>query len=120
MRNLSPSRLPRTATLAATLSALLCAACAMPPSKEEQEAAKNTFACLSAGERIVIRFDVDEARLLMPDGNRVALYQIPAASGVRYSNGTIELRGKGMDLQLVTHGVETRLSDCQPLAAPAK
>jgi len=56
----------------------------------------------------------------MPDGNRVALYQIPAASGVRYSNGTIELRGKGMDLQLVTHGVETRLSDCQPLAAPAK
>ena len=58
-----------------------------------------------AGERIVIRFDVGEARLLMPDGNRVALYQIPAASGVRYSNGIIELRGKGMDLELVRDGV---------------
>ena len=92
----------------------------MPPSKEEQEAAKNTFACMSAGERIVIRFDADEARLLMPDGNRVSLYQIPVASGVRYSNGVIELRGKGMDLQLVNHGIETPLNDCQPFVVPTK
>jgi membrane-bound inhibitor of C-type lysozyme len=120
MRNLFPSRLPWSVALAATLSMLLSVACSMPPSKEEQEAAKNTFACLSAGERIVIRFDVGEARLLMPDGNRVSLYQIPAASGVRYSNGVMELRGKGMDLQLVTHGVETHLSDCQPFVAPTK
>lgn len=117
MRNLSPSRLPLTVALAA---ALVCAACSMPPSKEEQEAAKNTFACMSAGERIVIRFDSGEARLLMPDGNRVSLYQIPMASGVRYSNGIIELRGKGMDLQLVNHGIETRLNDCQPFAVPTK
>ena len=120
MRNLSPSRLPWTVALAATLSVLVCAACSMPPSKEEQEAAKNTFACMSAGERIVIRFYAGEARLLMPDGNRVSLYQIPMASGVRYSNGVIELRGKGMDLQLVNHGIETRLNDCQPFAVPTK
>jgi membrane-bound inhibitor of C-type lysozyme len=119
MRNAPPPSLLQAA-FAATLAALLGAGCAMPPSKEEQEAAKNTFACLRAGERLVIRFDVGEARLLMPDGNRVSLYQIPAASGVRFSNGNMELRGKGMDLQLVNNGVATPLNDCQPLAVPAK
>jgi membrane-bound inhibitor of C-type lysozyme len=126
MRHQPPSHVPRTAPPAAALSAflcaavsaVLCAACAMPPSKEEQEAAKNTFACLYAGERVVIRFDVGEARLLMADGNRVALYQIPAASGVRFSNGVMELRGKGTDLHLMNNGVETALKDCQPFAAP--
>ena len=86
--------------------------------KEEQEAAKNTFTCLSAGDRIVIRFDVGEARLLMPDGDRVSLYQIPAASGVRYANGDMELRGKGTELQLVRHGAAIPLSECQPYQAP--
>jgi membrane-bound inhibitor of C-type lysozyme len=112
------SRLLHAAAVAATVSLLLCAACAMPLSKEEQEAAKNTFACLAADERIVIRVDIGEARLLMPDGDRIALYQIPTASGVRYSNGNMELRGKGMDLQLVRNGVATPLNDCQPLSAP--
>ena len=118
MRN-APSP-PRPAAFATALAALLAAACAMPPSKEEQEAAKNTFACQFAGDRLVVRFDVGEARLLMPDGNRVSLYQIPAASGVRFSNGNMELRGKGMDLQLLNNGVATPLNDCQPLAVPAK
>ena len=36
--------------------------CANPPSKDEQEAAKNTFACQLSGERLVIRFDAGEAR----------------------------------------------------------
>ena len=113
-----PPRPLRAAAAAAAVSALLCGSCAMPPSKDEQEAAKNTFTCLSQGERIVIRFDVGEARLLMPDGNRVSLYQIPAASGVRYANGDLELRGKGMDLQLVRHGAAIPLADCQPYQAP--
>jgi hypothetical protein len=113
----TPTPLPRSAFVA-TLVVLLAAGCAMPPSKEEQEAAKNTFACLYGSERLVIRFDVGEARLLMPDANRVALYQIPATSGVRFSNGNMELRGKGMDLQLVQNGVETPLKDCQPLSPP--
>jgi len=80
---------------------MVVVACTPAPSKEEEEAAKNTWACTAAGERIVIRFDVGEARLLMPDGNRVFLYQIPTTSGVRFSNGQIELQGKGMDLELV-------------------
>ena len=73
----SRRRASRLAACAVALAALLVAACAMPPSKEEQDAAKNTFACMFVDERIVIRFDTGEARLLMPDGNRVALYQIP-------------------------------------------
>ena len=41
-------RHPRVRTAAATAAvALLCASCAMPPSKDELEAAKNTFACRS-------------------------------------------------------------------------
>jgi len=119
MRNLPPSREPLT-TSAMALATLLCAACAMPPSKEEVEAAKNTYACMFVDERIVIRFELGEARLLMADGNRVALYQIPADSGVRFSNGVMELRGKGMDLQLVNHGVPTQLKNCEPFVVPTK
>jgi membrane-bound inhibitor of C-type lysozyme len=79
---------------------------------------RNTFACLLAGERLVVRFEAGEARLLLPTGDRVALYQIPAASGVRFSNGTLELRGKGTDLQLIRDGNPMPLADCQPYAAP--
>jgi len=112
------SRSLHAAAVAAALSAFLSASCAMPSSKDEMEATKNTFACQSGGDRIVIRFDVGEARLLMPDGDRVSLYQIPAASGVRYSNGRMELRGKGTDLQLARDGVAIPLSDCQPYQVP--
>jgi len=82
------------------------------------EAAMNTVNCQLAGERLVIRFDAGEARLLMPTGDRVSLYQIPAASGVRYSNGSLELRGKGMDLQLVRNGAATPLAGCEPYQLP--
>ena len=96
----------------------LLAACSGEPSKEELEAAKNTFACSLRGERLVIRLDLGEARLLMPDGDRVVLHQIPTASGVRYSNGNFELRGKGMDLQFVRDGTAITLADCQPYVIP--
>jgi membrane-bound inhibitor of C-type lysozyme len=110
MRTALRSRLALGAFASAVL---LTAACTMPPSKEEVEAAKNTWACSADGERLVIRFDVGEARLLMPDGNRVSLYQLPTASGVRFSNGQMELRGKGMDLELLRMGAPTPLKDCQ-------
>ena len=70
------------------------------------------------GERLVVRFDAGEARLLLPGGDRVTLYQIPAASGVRYSNGTLELRGKGSELQLLRDGQIVPLANCQPYALP--
>jgi hypothetical protein len=95
--------------------------CADKPSKEEQDAAKNTFVCLLDGERLVIRFDMGMARMLMPTGDRVDLYQIPAAqSSVRYSNGNLELRGKGTELTLVdnTTATQVALSQCSPYSVP--
>ena len=93
-------------------------ACENPLKKKEEEASKNTFACQLNGERLVIRFADGEARMLMPDAQRVTLYQLPIASGVRYSNGTLELRGKGMELQLLRDGVTAVLKDCEPYTPP--
>ena len=104
--------------LVVAIAVLAAPGCADKPSKEEQEAAKNTFACKLSGERLVVRFDSGEARVLMPAGERVVLYQIPTASGVRFSNGTLELRGKGTDMQLVVDGGVIPLIDCQPYALP--
>ena len=95
-----------------------CASCSHTLSKEEQEIAKNTFTCQSNGQRLVIRFDQGEARLLTPDGERTVLYQIASGSGVRFSNGVMELRGKGSDLQLIRDGVTTELADCKPIEIP--
>lgn len=105
------------ARVALAMTAAL-AACADTPSKEEQEAARNTFTCQLDGERLVIRFDAGEARMLTSAGERIVLYQIAAPSGVRYTNGTYELRGKGTELQLIRDANATRLTDCQPYSAP--
>jgi membrane-bound inhibitor of C-type lysozyme len=113
-----PSRRRHSALVAAVLTGGLLAACANMPGKDDQEAAKNTFACQLSGERLVIRFDAGEARLLMPDAERIVLYQIPVASGVRYSNGILELRGKGMELQLIRNGIAAQLADCAPYTIP--
>src|SRR5690242_9494321 len=80
--------------------ALVLGACQHGPSQEEIEAAKKTIDCQHADERIVIRFDEGEARLLMPDASRVVLYQVQVASGLRYTNGLLDLRGKGLDFTL--------------------
>ena len=82
--------------------------------KEEEEAARNPFVCALDGERLIVKFDAGEARVLLPGGERVILYQLPTASGVRYSNGFFEMRGKGMDLLFYRDGVATRLEDCKP------
>lgn len=109
---------PAARLVAATAAALALAGCAATPSREEREAAMNAYACEQDGERIVLRFDGDEVRMLMPDGSRIILYQIPAASGVRYTNGTLEVRGKGTDLQLTRNGVTRKLEGCAPLLPP--
>ena len=108
----------RWRVVAAVAASAMLAACNTSPSKEAQEAARNTFVCELAGERLVIRFDAGEARLLMPGGDRVTLYQIAAASGVRFTNGLMELRGKGMELQLVRDGTAATLEGCQPYVVP--
>ena len=109
--------MPRTAF--ACLAILLLVACRTGPTKEELEAAKNTVDCERPGERIVIRYADGEARLLMPDGTRVVLYQVPSASGIRYINGLMELRGKGMDLELTREQTAVHLK-CKPYELPKK
>ena len=100
--------------------ALAVAGCADKPSKEEEEAAKNTFVCQLEGERFVVRFDAGEARMLMPGGERVILYQVPSTSGVRFSNGSLELQGKGSDLTLIDrlNATQTHLTGCAPYSIP--
>jgi membrane-bound inhibitor of C-type lysozyme len=98
---------------------LLLAACNTGPSKEEQEeAAKNTFACTMNNERLVVRFASGEARLLMASGDRVTLYQIPSTTGARFSNGTLELRGKGAELIMIENGAQVALTGCAPYVPP--
>lgn len=104
--------------LALAVAATLVAGCEQARRKEAEEAARNTFACQLEGDRLLVKFDAGEARLLLPGGDRVVLYQIAAASGVRYSNGYLELRGKGMELRLIREGGETALVDCQPYVPP--
>jgi hypothetical protein len=100
--------------------AALLAACETPQKKREEELAKNTFACQLNGQRFVVRFVESEARMLLPGaGERVTLYQIqPGNTGatVRYSNGSMELRGRGTELTLISDGQATPLRDCEPYA----
>jgi membrane-bound inhibitor of C-type lysozyme len=104
--------------LAAMLAVTALSGCDHKPTKEEEEAAKNTFVCQLAGERLVIRFDSGEARMLTSAAEKITLYQIPSASGVRYSNGRVELRGRGADLVMIENGVSTTLDGCKPLTPP--
>jgi membrane-bound inhibitor of C-type lysozyme len=97
----------------------LLAACQSGPTKEEIEAAKKTIDCRRGDERILIRFDEGEARLLMPDGSRIVLYPVAVASGIRYTNGLIEIRGKGMELTWIRNGESSPLA-CRQYELPKK
>ena len=109
----------RAALLPGVLLLAAVAACEHKPSKEEEEAVKNTFACQLAGQRMVIRFDTGEARMLTSTGEKITLYQIPATGSItRYTNGSLELRGKGEELTLIEYGVASKLEDCKPYAPP--
>jgi hypothetical protein len=103
----------------------LLAACENPQKKREEELAKNTFACQLNGERFVVRFVEGEARILLPGAQRVTLYQISTGSTgsiVRYSNGAMELRGRGTELTFIVDSNAAPLRDCEPYAVlpPAK
>jgi membrane-bound inhibitor of C-type lysozyme len=104
----------------ALIAVAILAGCADKPSKEEEEAAKNTMVCQLEGERVVIRFDTGEARMLLPGGDRVILYQVPSQTGARFSNGNLELRGKGTEFTLVDHtaAAQAPLVGCAPYSIP--
>jgi hypothetical protein len=107
---------PRCLTLAA---ALLVACQSGGPTKEELEIAKKTIDCDLAGERILIRFEEGEARMLMPDATRPILYQVPTSSGLRYTNGFVDLRGRGLEMQLTRDGVTMKMI-CKQYEIPKK
>ena len=111
---------PRTRLCAAGVAfcIALLTACSDTPSREEQEAAKNTVACSLDGARLVMRFDVGEVRLLTAEGQRITLYQMPTPSGMLYSNGDIELRGKLSEMVYIDRGIASRLQDCAPYTPP--
>jgi hypothetical protein len=101
------------------LAVALAACDSLNPQKQrEEELARNTFACLFNGERFVVRFAEGEARVLLA-GQRINLYQIPVGSTgslVRYSNGSMELRGRGTELTFIVDGAPTVLQNCEPYA----
>jgi membrane-bound inhibitor of C-type lysozyme len=108
---------PEYAWFAAVL-ALIVTGCEHKPSKDEEEAAKNTITCQLSGERLVIRFDSGEVRMLTSTAESITLYQIPSGATMRYSNGNLELRGKGMEWTLTDLGATTTLEACKRYAAP--
>lgn len=113
----------RSAVLFAA-AALALAACGAPEKQPDQPSG-DTIACLLEGQRVVIRFLPDEVRMLTPDGERVTLQKVPASSGVRYTNGLMEIRGGGGSrtdpggLLFVRDGTAWTLTNCAPLMVPA-
>ncbi|MEO8484778.1 MAG: hypothetical protein ABI585_00430 [Betaproteobacteria bacterium] len=103
--------------------ALLSAACGAPE-KQPDVTSQDTIACELSGQRIVIRFLPDEVRMLTPEGERVTLQKVPASSGVRYTNGLVEVRGGGgsptmpAGLSYVRDGTAWPLEQCLPLTVP--
>lgn len=98
--------------------ALLLAACTSTQELPEEVPSKDTFECMLQGERWLVRFTDNEARLLTPQGERINLYPIPTTSGVRFSNGLVELRGHGMELTLIRDSFARQLSGCKPVMVP--
>jgi membrane-bound inhibitor of C-type lysozyme len=111
--------MPSLRRIALTAIALSLAACQSGPSKEELEAAKNTIDCKHDDERVIVKFDEGEARLLLNDATRVVLYQVSTGSGLRYTNGLMELRGKGLEFTLIREGSGVTLT-CKPYEIPKK
>ena len=107
----------------AVAAALLAAACAAPE-KGPDVPSQDTIACQLEGQRVGIRFLPDEVRVLTPEGERVNLQKVPAASGVRYTNGLLEIRGGGGSptmpegLLYIREGTAWRLQNCAPLMVP--
>jgi len=121
MQGSPPARRTFVPALAA---ALLAAACATPE-KLPDVPSQDTIACQLEGQRVVIRFLPDEVRMLTPEGERVTLQKVPAAAGVRYTNGLLEIRGGGGSptmpegLLYIRDGTAWRLANCEPLMVPA-
>ena len=113
-----------TRPLAALLAALALSACGGAPEKPVEAPSQDTIACQLAGQRLVIRFLPDEVRMLTPEGEPVTLQKVPSSSGVRYTNGLVEIRGGGGPstnpggLVYIRDGTGWPLQECAPLMVP--
>lgn len=97
-----------------TLFALVLTGCLPSQSKKkDEEARRNTVECQWNGERLLVRFDVDEVRVALPEGVRLYLYKMPSSRGVYYTNGDYELLGKGTEVVFGAMG-ETQALECKP------
>ena len=110
--------------IVAVLVAIALAACGATPEKPAEVQSQDTIACQLQGQRLVIRFLPDEVRMLTPEGERVVLQKVPASSGVRYTNGLVEIRGGGPltnpeGLVYIREGTGWPLQNCAPLMVPA-
>ena len=113
MPSLRSSRLDPASRIALALAFASLAGCGGGKATHEDEAGRANYSCKLSGEHIVVRLESDEVRILMPDGDRVILYRIPSGPGVRYSNGTYELRGSGAELTFLDNGVAKKLESCE-------
>lgn len=117
--------LPSGRTLAIALAAAALATACGTQEKQPDQPSGDTIACQLDGQRLVIRFLPDEVRMLTPDGERVTLQKVPASSGVRYTNGIMEIRGGGGPpsnpggLVFIRDGSGWTLTNCAPLMVPA-
>ena len=102
----------------AAFAALAGTGCTGTEEKPEEVASKDTFECQLEGERWLVRFVDQEARLLTPAGERINLYQIATGSGVRFTNGLVELRGRGMELMLIRDNFARQMEGCKPVMIP--
>lgn len=111
--------MPRLTARALACAAMLSlAACAPTSEKPEEVPSPDTYECTLESDRWLVRFVDQEARLLTPQGERINLYQISTTSGVRFSNGLVELRGRGTELTLIRDGFARSLVGCKPLMIP--
>jgi len=111
----------RATLLGIALAAGVTSACHNAPRKQDEELAKSTFACQLAEERVLVRMERDEVRLVMANGEHINLYLVPSAStaGARYTNGTTDAVGKGLELTIMREGAAPEpLRNCGPLVPP--
>lgn len=73
---------------------------------------------VSEGMRLVAHFETDAVRIVLSDGKEMRLPQVPSASGVRYTKGTVSFWTKGDEALLQWGEITYALRVVDPGADP--